>query len=324
MTETADLQNIDGLKQFRNEKNPQVRLETSGYYETLQDIYKGMSDPDLVQKGLVALNDSMYVELKRRMPYPLSVFAGFRKEVSPAGFDKYFNSNQEFGMDAARKQERPYKAILTTVLRETEKKTGFGEVSYAWGVGAAAFLENLKARRPFKDYSANVGEHGEYTHRIQWWIVCNHILHKSANSAAYYAECAEWSCELQDRNNRKIYLWDLLFDSALNTTGERSEKARGRSPGYVFEQCRVLDDNSSLLAVFLNYRVAKAVSFNQGMASQQAFSNKLTKMDIPPGILERAARRFYDRTFAQLPPDFQNRLCEHLLKVGFTDDKGNA
>ena len=226
-------------------------------------------------------------------------------------------------MNEKRKAENSYKGILSAVLKKTEKENGFGEVSYAWGVSAEAFLTNLKSRRPFKDYSASVGDHGEYTHRIQWWILCNLVLPTSGNNAKYYEECAEWACELADRNNRKVYLWDFLFDSATNTTGLTDIESYGRSPIYVFAECRS-EDNYPLLATFLNYRVAKATIFNYDIVDsknknvQKLAGNLLSKV-VPPGILERAARRFLNKSFGGLKSDEQTMLHDMILEKGFTN-----
>ena len=329
MTKTTDLKGVAGLKHLRSEDR-RTKLEDSPDFKTFQIIHLGMGNPYTVEQGIKSLNESMWAELERRMPYSLSVSLGFKKELSKSGYAEYFKEGQDFSLEAApaRKKETSYKGILTTVLKETEKENGFAKASYAWGVGAAAFLDNLRARRPFKDYSASVANHGEYTHRIQWWIVLNRLLVKSPNNAAYFEECAKWYCELEDQENRKVYLWDLLFDSAVNTTGESENDAHGRSPIYVFQKCRA--DSSSLLGAFLNYRVEKARDFNDQIINPSqkrqviALGEGLGKIDVPAGILERAARRFRNKSFADLPQDERVELRDELLRKGFTDDKGEG
>ena len=206
-----------------------------------------------------------------------------------------------------------------------EAENGFGELSYAWGVSAQAFLANLKARRPFKDYSASPNFHGEHTHRVQWWLICKFVLPPSGNNAQYYEECAYWTCNLTgtpDGQNRTIYLWDYLFDSASNTTCLAPNESVGRNPNNVYTLCRNLD--YPLLSQFMRYRKLKTEQYavdigNVGSGNAKSLIERLRELRLPVAILERAARRFAGKSFSRLGADEQTELVDTLMALGFTD-----
>lgn len=190
-------------------------------------------------------------------------------------------------------------------------------------MSAEAFLTNLKARRPFKDYSASIAYHGEYTHRIQWWILCNYVLPSSGENAKYYEECAYYTCDLTGTNpDRTIYLWDFLFDSASNTTGLTALENAGRNPNNVYTWCR--NQAYPLLSRFLSYRMTKAGNYEaritgSSRGSTQAQSDRVAALKIPRGILERAAQRFAGKAFDRLKPEQQTELVDTFLNLGFTE-----
>jgi hypothetical protein len=285
-------------------------------FERIEPMLKNEA---FVKDKLGELDKAMWRELESRYT-PLFQFITQGPVRDRAnGFQSFYDRNTDFGsIDPSRKKKSIFKGILTAVLRETEIANGFGEVSYAWGIGADPFLSNLRARRPFKDYSANETGHGEYTHRIQWWIVCNYILPRSHRNAELYAQCANISCEFEtDVGRKRVYIWDYLFDNAQNTTGVTQIIAKGTSPLNVFAWCK--DESYPLLSTFLKYRVAKATSFTVDiMMENEPLGSTLAVQDIPAGILERAARRFRGISYADLSAE-DRAFVEAIKERGFTN-----
>jgi Family of unknown function (DUF5636) len=83
--------------------------------------------------------------------------------------------------------------------------------------------ELLKKRRPFKDPGAGA-EHGEYTHRIQWFVVCTSSIYTDncdRPPGDVYEHIGRWffpnvknkkSTTDADRSN--LSMWDALVDRA--------------------------------------------------------------------------------------------------------------
>ena len=317
-----------------------IGLDRAAPFRTdFERIERYLKNEVFVKSKLDDLEREMWLELERRDIPLLQQIRDVPITGRQDGLKKYFSTSpkSEFLIDPARRKRSVYKGLLSAVLRRTEQDNGFGEVSYAWGIGSEPFLNNLRARRPLKDYSADIDTHGEYTHRIQWWIVCNHIQYPSHRNAELYAQCAAFSNTFdtrigptsednrnsnndQPRNDgRCLYLWDYLFDSATNTTGVHPVIAGGTSPINVFRWCR--EDRYPLLSAFLKYRVAKATYFHWdmlGAAESHDTAVELAGNDIPAGVLERAARRFRGKPYVALSLADRDAVLE-ITKRGFTD-----
>ena len=321
MTTVTDLKD-QGLACFKHVSTGK-KLTQSGHYAVFADIADRLGDENFLADGLRRLEDAMWQELSRRCPTPSGFFAKRRHDPKKA-FKRYFKVDENLERDPSRAKPeyKPYKGLLSTVLKDTEAQNGFGDVSYAWGVSAEAFLTNLLARRPFKDYSASSNYHGEYTHRIQWWIVCNTILPPSGNNARYYEECAYWTCLLTDVK-RTVYLWDYLFDSAYNTTGLSGSVVKGRNPNTVLTACKNAEQYP-LLAAFIRYRSRKASKLQvKMMQSEDADTKQIMQSDIfrdvSEGVLERAAQRFLNTSFDALSRENKLALLKVITDLGFTD-----
>jgi hypothetical protein len=245
------------------------------------------------------------------------------KETLKTGFEDYYARGKAENFDANRKHVSINKGLLTTVLERVEQAHGFAPVSYAWGTSGEAFLTNLKARRPFKDYGA-APNHGDNTHRVQWFIICKLLCVGIADAAKFYAETAYWTTTVRfsknsggffQDGNHTIYLWDFLCDNASNTTGWNATEAKGLSPIYVMTQLQ--EDDYPLLSNFVKYRKRKdeISGGGQGIAGY-ADSGVAVK------TLHRAALRFHNTPFAQLNPDQKRVLAVSLGSAGFTDEHG--
>jgi hypothetical protein len=288
-------------------------LALNNRYAALKSISDALATKDFVSGHLHFLEDEMWEELRRRT-----------KESGP---DRVANFNAMYPVAEGVKRAKPikkYRNLFSTVMRRMEAENGFGELSYAWGVSAEAFLNNLTARRPFKDYSASPNYHGEHTHRVQWWLICKFVLPASGSNAQYYEECAYWTCTLTDHPDgpKTIYLWDYLFDSASNTTTFTAAESLGRNPNNVYTLCR--SPEYPLLSRFMRYRMLKSVNQHVAIGDLQgdnakSLVEKLKAMSLPQAILERAAQRFHNKSFGKLSDKQQTELVDTILDLGFTD-----
>jgi hypothetical protein len=133
------------------------------------------------------------------------------------------------------------KGVMKRLCAEAEKANGFAQEARIYGTRGNGFLSNLRARRPFIDYNGAT-EHGDYTHRLQWYIVCEFILSRSADNAKYYAGCADWKCTVDPGHgqpSKTFYLWDFLVDAGGNTVPlPPGVKIWGGNPVTFWNLCR--------------------------------------------------------------------------------------
>jgi hypothetical protein len=112
-----------------------------------------------------------------------------------------------------------FSKLLSSVLFEWESQNGFtldpkGKVDILFGNPGRLFNDELKAGRPFKDVGAGA-EHGEFTHRIQWFMVGTGL--QLPNTGDIYKDIAKWMTpaeqrSLDGRSQAKRFLWEFLFD----------------------------------------------------------------------------------------------------------------
>jgi hypothetical protein len=337
MTAPAEL----NLSLFRHVDDKSRLLTKSPHYGKLFEIYESMLDVDFVRQGITMLEERMWAELRSRSTEltreftsaleksgaPKLMNSGAPKIHSSAvlktGFKDYYARGKAENFDANRKHANINKGLLTTILERVEKAHGFAPVSYAWGTSGEAFLANLKARRPFKDYGA-APNHGDNTHRVQWFIICTSLCAGIADAAKFYEETAYWTTTVRfPKNsggffldgNHTVYLWDFLCDSASNTTGWNAADAKGLSPIYIMTQLQ--EDDYPLLSNFVKYRKHKdeTSGASQGIAGY-------ADTGVALKTLHRAALRFHNTPFAQLSPVQKRALAESLGSAGFTDKHG--
>lgn len=311
MVMPADLDHL-GLAVFHHVNQRNHSLAASPFHADLQRIYVKMADENFVATGIAKLEDLMWKELKWRNK-------NFSDEELKTGFKDYYAMEKAAHFDAGRKNENINKGLLTEILETVEKAYGFGSVSYAWGTSGEAFLANLKARRPFKDYGASM-DHGDNTHRVQWFIICRFIFEGISDAAKFYEETAYWTCDLTvAEGTRTIFLWDFLCDNASNTTGWTKSKAKGLNPIYVMDLLR--SDDYPLLSAFVRYRRTKDIRSNakKPVLSEKRF-NEYAGYGVMVKTLDRAALRFKGRPFASLSEKEQDKLARFLGKQGFHDE----
>ena len=298
-------------EQFHHVERPNENLRDSRHYPRLKKIYERMGEEGFVENGLNKLEELLWKELKWRNKKAID------EDTLKANFKEYYKKENAKDFNPDRREANINKGVLTEVLESIESQYGFGSVSYAWGTSASAFLQNLTARRPFKDYGAS-REHGDNTHRIQWFIICTGLFDGISDAAKYYEETAYWTGEMSiNGQTRKLYAWDLLCDSADNTTGFNKAQAKGRSPMYLMDLCR--DEKYSLLSTFTDYRRMKDISAEvRIMQTPHARRERLKNYGVMVKTLDRAARRFHNCAFSSLSERKQNSLAKLLGKQGFT------
>jgi hypothetical protein len=244
------------------------------------------------------------------------------------------------------------KSLLGQVLSEVEAKNGFGKLAYMYGTSGSGFLANLRARRPFKDYNGG-RSHGDHTHRIQWWIICERILDLSPSNAGFYAEIADWSATyLMDTpnqmtgvpNTKEVELWDWVCDHAGNALGDSAVRAtaHARNPGWLWRRCLDRTKNRELLSNYCEQRhskVATAFAVTDTVVYKDLYKQHLSHngsllvAGANYGFVQRILNKIRkgmqlpDKMFCDLTAPQQEALLKYvhciLLGGGITDKHGN-
>jgi hypothetical protein len=112
-----------------------------------------------------------------------------------------------------------FRKLLTGALARNEARHRFSiaednpKPDILVGTPGREFNDFLRAGKPFKDINAGP-EHGENSHRIQWYLVsnCPTLTHAPVD---IYKGLPKWrteSAKLSPTSPRKFYLWEFLFD----------------------------------------------------------------------------------------------------------------
>lgn len=171
-----------------------------------------LTDKEEVLKGLGKLETAML------NIYPTSEYTHF--------FSYQEKTNERPAKDLVayydkkpQEKDKGVKGLLSKALKQVEKAHGIkGEVATLFGnISPQSFVDELiKKRRPFKDPGAGPG-HGEYTHRIQWFIICQSEFfpHKTVEVGAVYEQIGKWFFPEVNGLTGKVNnlsLWDALVD----------------------------------------------------------------------------------------------------------------
>lgn len=110
-----------------------------------------------------------------------------------------------------------FSKLLTSVLQANERASGFhagvgeSQTDILIGLSGSRFNWLLKNRRPFKDVGASY-EHGENSHRIQWYLISKMTTLQNP-VAEIYEKLTGWGTkEVYKPFGRKIYMWEFLVD----------------------------------------------------------------------------------------------------------------
>lgn len=225
------------------------KLAASPHFDTYCQIGAYLSSADNCERELKKLNDEMQIILNHRLADIrvrivkevggtiaqdalvdlLGTLAGVRQNR----FEKKLDSVETSPLFKLAKEL--FSKLLTDVLGRWENDNGF-DVDHAWGLGArrpadilignpkSDFNKQLESGRPFKDLGAGP-QHGEFTHRIQWYLVGNAL--KGINAGDVYKDVKRWISRgkllshgerssnpqtFSTDNGYKRYLWEYLFD----------------------------------------------------------------------------------------------------------------
>ena len=156
------------------------------YYCKIGEI---LSTPAQVEKGCAALEKAMIDIVEGRLlqqePVVRNGMLEFPNQYTgPEAIVKSFNDRGNAFKtflkpnsvasypDKGDEYKKLYGKCLSGALAAEEKKGGFNaDVGYIYGgLEAVDFLTLLRQKRVFKDLGASVF-HGEFTHRIQWYIL---------------------------------------------------------------------------------------------------------------------------------------------------------
>lgn len=187
-----------------------------------------------------------------------------------------------------KKQKDPrYSHLLDEALRAEEKRGGFADaVDYITnGLTSTTFLASLRLKRPFKDYGA-LPNHGEYTHRIQWYIVSKLVFNSQTQTSDAFAAIADWEVKRPDRGeyvSPPYNIWDVLFDRGPDTdfamTGPDDFRSAAALNLWLCDA--VVQQRAPVLSAFLRTRLAKRkaqaethVDFYAGAGASLKLCNK--------------------------------------------------
>jgi hypothetical protein len=195
-------------------------------------------------------------------------------------------------------KDRDFSKLLTTALDEFERNHGFVIVgdrppNYAGFVFGNVFKESLALKQHWKDVGAGP-EHGEYTHRLQWYILikAGAIRTVPANQeATVFASIAPWQ-------KGKTNLWTFVFDQLAKDPSIGGDKLDFRSPENL--NLWLVGDASPefcpVLRAFLRTRMAKRQSTYD---MQRYLAKKLGKSEDDISLVMQYMR---DETMAKRNP----------------------
>jgi hypothetical protein len=252
-----------------------------GYY-----LSYGPREP-VIRKALIDLDAAMTSRINK------TFFAEYRAL-------KHFDQQKTAytGKSAQPEKDRDFSKLLTASLDEFERNHGFVIVgdrppNYAGFVFGNVFKESLALKQHWKDVGAGA-EHGEYTHRLQWYILikAGAVRTTPANQeATVFASIAPWQ-------KGKTNLWTFVFDQMAKDPSIGGDKYDFRSPENL--NLWLVGDASPefcpVLRAFLRTRMAKR-QFTNDM--QKYLAKKLGKSEEDVALIMDYMR---DETIAKRNP----------------------
>jgi hypothetical protein len=157
--------------------------------------------------------------------------------------------------------------------------------TYVSFVNADSFRAQLRAGRHWKDPGVP-GQHGEYTHRIQWYLLAQALRQEIGNPVTIFMKIGG----VVDPNpeNKPNGLWDALFDrndgAGDNKFKVQSTITDGRSPESLTKFI-IAEDNAEkwpLLHWFIKARLKKrdTIKLNNFGTARQYVESKIKKFDL--------------------------------------------
>jgi hypothetical protein len=203
------------------------------FFDIFLRISQILTDEVRVTKALTELNNQMLAIVP---PSSRSSFFNSSPKLSPkeqvAEVSNYLKARYPApGNQPATEKNKSFSKLFTKALLENEHAFGFkgDTVTLGGGLEGEIFIKELIIQgRRWKDVGVP-GMHGEYTHRVQWFIVSRYLGIEDLRPL--YRRIGEWTVR---RNGSPSYLalWDALFDRAGGNTNpfERASDKDFRSP----------------------------------------------------------------------------------------------
>ncbi|WP_260961037.1 LirA/MavJ family T4SS effector [Pseudomonas citri] len=225
------------------------KFAASPYFDMYCQIGAYLSSADNCQRELQRLNDEMQVILEHRLAdirvrivkevggtiaqEALADLFGTLAGVRTNRFGTSLDAPQVSSLSKLAKEL--FSKLLSDVLGRWEHDNGF-DVDHSWMLGGrrpadilignpkSLFNLQLESGRPFKDLGAGA-QHGEFTHRIQWYLVGNAL--EGFKAGDLYKDIKRWISRgkllshqaslssptlFSTEEGHKRYLWEYLFD----------------------------------------------------------------------------------------------------------------
>jgi hypothetical protein len=177
-----------------------IKLEEEDWKNLLGVSAYLAGGPDSVREQLKKLDGLMQSHPKvKALDDLLTKGAAYFKDWATRHDERQKLAAQQKAVPA---NDSPFAKLLTSILAEAEGKQGFKPADYPTYLGvlsAVGFTEEGKKGRHFKDLVSP--RHGEYTHRLQWYLCMQEGLFGKRLAGQVFAIVA-----------RVFQLWDHLFD----------------------------------------------------------------------------------------------------------------
>lgn len=264
-----------------------------------------LSDGSRVKTFIGQLETNLQVRLNQRITS--MKLLGLEEPDSP-----YTTSAQTFFSEYQQRQQgKPYKTSTKFYFKhllteELDSKQGVNKTILVGNIGAQKFLNLVGASRHWKDPGAGKA-HGEFSHRIQWYLVDIAGITHALTRDVFSGVAAVYVGDLATTNY--FALWDFLVD---RNPAAGEFKPNGDDDFRSPEKLNLWITNTSqsatypLLHSFLHHRMAKRESYNlldyvakkyYGAKSFAALENNVLTKDKATKILREIG------TLAGIYPD---------------------
>ena len=306
----------DQIASLTKQLNPQPQSPQKFNEElvrTLENIgvFLGNGNDGRVKSGLQQLEDGIETNLKMNLKVsPTEKCPGEQLTAATTYFKdfktRYDKKLQPQNDDAPVPQTRsPYSKLLTTGLQTVEVQNGFSVTQsgkapvYVGRLSDQSFITASQSGQAFKDLVSP--QHGEFTHRIQWYLVMSGKLSQSANQTTSVLSLTGANGGLVFKLiNLVPRLWDYLFDRVNGGEPGASGADDYRCPELLLAD---LINNRKveypLLSAILDARQQKRTQYNKDYESRKDYvtrklylctykqiENNLEKKQVVDGICE--------------------------------------
>lgn len=287
----AELSNGKGALMTAKLSGVDITIETDPYFEDFARIGAFLSLPIHRPAIIEALR-----ELESAMVKEIGGWWVLNDKGQAA--IKYFeDKSAALKNEKKPKKDTDFRKLMTKALSEFERTHSFVVPEkppvFAGFVFGNVFKETIKARMHFKDVGAGA-RHGEYTHRIQWYVLtkAGALVTVDPRDAGYvYGGIHRWLNRVRPDRQSLIQLWNYMFDMAVDAVDETDFRSPERFNEWLTGQA---DENvCPLLRGFLRSRQTKRQSYNM----EAYLAKKLGKVEA-----ENAMRVLLEDTVAQKRP----------------------